>query len=55
MEENKLITLSLPLDTINLIMASLGKAPFEIVSSLIEEIRRQVAPQLQLPPQNSQE
>lgn len=55
MEENKLITLSLPLDAVNLIMASLGKMPFEVVSPLVDEIRRQVAPQLQLPPQNSQE
>lgn len=41
------MTLELNLDEINLIMASLGRQPYEQVEGLIQKIRAQALPQLQ--------
>ena len=38
--------LDLTIDQINLIMSSLGNAPFIQVESIINEIRKQVQPQI---------
>jgi hypothetical protein len=35
------------IDEVNVIMASLGKAPYESVFQLVEKIREQAAPQIQ--------
>ena len=40
------MTLDLTIDQINVIMSSLGNAPFIQVEGLINEIRKQVQPQL---------
>jgi hypothetical protein len=41
------ITLSLDINQLNLVMASLGKMPFESVFDLVENVRKQVGPQIQ--------
>ena len=41
------MTLDLTIDQINVIMSSLGNAPFIQVEGIINEIRKQVAPQVQ--------
>ena len=40
------MTLDLTIDQINVIMSALGNAPFIQVEDLINEIRKQVQPQL---------
>ena len=40
------MTLDLTIDQINVIMSALGNAPFIQVEALINEIRKQVQPQL---------
>ena len=40
------MTLDLTIDQINVIMSSLGNAPFIQVEALVNEIRKQVQPQL---------
>lgn len=44
--ENTEITLKLPLAQVNLIMAALGKAPYEAVADLVQSIREQAIPQV---------
>ena len=44
--ENTEITLQLPLAQVNLIMAALGKAPYETVADVIQSIREQAIPQV---------
>lgn len=39
--------LKLSLDQVNIILAALGKQPFETVAPLIDSIRQQAQPQLQ--------
>ena len=41
------VTLSLSINEINVVLSALGKAPYEAVFQLVEEINRQVVPQLQ--------
>ncbi len=43
------IELKLPLSAVNVIMASLGKQPYEAVSGIIDTIRAQANPQLAPP------
>lgn len=43
------ITLKLPLAQLNVIMAALGKAPYEAVADLIQSIREQALPQVPKP------
>jgi hypothetical protein len=54
--ENTEITLKLPLVQVNLIMAALGKAPYEAVADVVQSIREQAIPQVPMPkveePQN---
>jgi hypothetical protein len=54
--ENTEITLKLPLAQVNLIMAALGKVPYEAVADTIQAIREQAIPQVPMPkveePQN---
>ena len=50
MNENiTIIELKLPLDTVNIIMGALGKAPYEQVADVIAAIREQAIPQLPVP------
>jgi hypothetical protein len=44
--ENTEITLKLSLAQVNLIMAALGKAPYEAVADLVQSIREQAIPQV---------
>jgi hypothetical protein len=44
--ENTEITLKLPLAQVNLIMAALGKAPYEAVADTVQAIREQAIPQV---------
>lgn len=44
--ENTEITLKLPLAQVNLIMAALGKVPYEAVADLVQSIREQAIPQV---------
>lgn len=44
-----LIKIELPVEQVNVIMGALGKAPFEVVAALIQEIQKQAQPQLQPP------
>jgi hypothetical protein len=44
--ENTEITLKLSLAQVNLIMAALGKAPYEAVANLVQSIREQAIPQV---------
>jgi hypothetical protein len=44
--ENTEITLKLSLAQVNLIMAALGKAPYEAVADTIQSIREQAIPQV---------
>lgn len=48
MEEQK-INLTLPLGMVNIIMASLVKMPYEVVSPVIDQIRAQASPQVNPP------
>lgn len=48
-EQNVTIKLELPLSAVNVIMASLGKQPFEQVADLVQAIREQAIPQLPVP------
>jgi len=49
MNENVTIELKLPLNAVNIIMASLGKAPYEAVADVVQAIREQAIPQLPVP------
>ena len=42
------ITLKLKLEMVNIIMAALGEAPFKISEPVINEIKLQAAPQVQV-------
>ena len=44
--ENTEIVLKLPLNQVNVIMAALGKAPYEAVADLVQSIREQAIPQV---------
>jgi len=46
---DKILTLTLPASTVNVILASLAKQPFEIVAPVIGEIKRQCDPQMAPP------
>lgn len=46
---DKTLTLTLPASTVNVILASLAKQPFEIVAPVIGEIKRQCDPQMAPP------
>lgn len=48
-DQNVTIELKLPLQSLNYIMALLGKQPFEQVVDLIQGIREQAVPQLPVP------
>jgi len=48
-EQNVTIELKLPLNAVNVIMASLGKAPYEAVADVVQAIREQAIPQLPVP------
>jgi myosin heavy subunit len=41
------VTLSLNVNQLNVILGALGKAPYEAVFGLVEDINKQVVPQLQ--------
>lgn len=41
------VNLSLNVNQLNVILGALGKAPYEAVFGLVEEINKQVVPQLQ--------
>lgn len=41
------VNLSLNVNQLNVILGALGKAPYEAVFGLVEEINKQVIPQLQ--------
>jgi len=43
------MTLNLTLEQINVIMSALGNAPYVQVEGVVNEIRKQVQPQLDLP------
>lgn len=45
--KNPIVTLTLPVDAVNIVMASLAKQPFEAVADLITAIRSQAIEQLQ--------
>ena len=47
------ITLTLPLGAVNVIMASLGKAPYEQVAELVQAIREQAIPQIPKPAEDA--
>lgn len=40
------VTLKLPLESVNLILGTLGEAPYKLSSPLIDNIKAQVVPQL---------
>lgn len=46
MDKDKNINLSLHIDVVNVILASLSKMPYESVVGVIEEIRKQADPQV---------
>jgi hypothetical protein len=48
-EQNVTIELKLPLPAVNVIMAALGKQPFEAVADVVQAIRKQAIPQLPVP------
>jgi len=48
-EQNVTIELKLPLNYVNVIMAALGKQPFEQVADVVAAIREQAIPQLPVP------
>ena len=48
-ELNTPIKLTLPLGAVNLVMAALGKAPYEQVADVVQAIREQAIPQIPLP------
>lgn len=41
------VSLSLSVEAINVVLASLGKMPYESVFTVVEEIRKQATPQIQ--------
>jgi hypothetical protein len=43
------ITLTLTLAQVNIVMAALGKAPYEAVADTIQAIREQAIPQVPMP------
>jgi hypothetical protein len=43
------INLTLPLGAVNMVMAALGKAPYEQVAELVQSIREQAIPQIPMP------
>jgi len=45
------VNLTLTVNQLNVIFGALGKAPYEAVFQLVEEINKQVVPQLQAMPQ----
>jgi hypothetical protein len=47
--ENTQINLTLPLAQVNIIMAALGKAPYESVADVVQSIREQAIPQVPMP------
>jgi hypothetical protein len=48
-EQNVTIELKLPLNYVNVVLASLGKAPYEAVADVVQAIREQAIPQLPVP------
>lgn len=48
-ELNAPIKLTLPLGAVNIVMAALGKAPYEQVADVVQSIREQAIPQVPLP------
>ena len=46
------ITLTLTLTQVNIIMAALGKAPYEAVADVVQAIREQAVPQVPKEAQN---
>lgn len=48
-ELNTPIALTLPLGAVNVVMAALGKAPYEQVAELVQSIREQAIPQIPMP------
>jgi hypothetical protein len=53
MEKN--INLSLNVDQLNLIFGALSEIPFKLSAKIIDELNRQIAPQLQQAPQQAPE
>jgi len=45
------IELKLPLGAVNVILASLAKAPYEQVADLVQDIKEQAIPQIPVPAQ----
>jgi hypothetical protein len=43
------INLVLPVQSVELILAALGKAPYEQVAELVQSIREQAIPQISIP------
>jgi hypothetical protein len=41
------LTLKLSLEKVNILLASLGKMPYEAVFQLVDDLRNQVGPQIQ--------
>ena len=42
-----ILTLKLNLQQINIVLTSLGEAPYKIVNDLINDVRQQIVPQIQ--------
>jgi hypothetical protein len=49
---NKDLNLTLNLEQVNIILAALGKMPFETVFALISDLRNQIGPQLNPAPKD---
>ena len=49
------VNVTLTINQLNIILGSLGKAPYEAVFTVIDEINKQVVPQLQNMPQQHPE
>ena len=47
--EDKVITLTLNVNEINVMLGALGKGPYEVVEPLIAKIRAQAVPQVEQP------
>jgi len=43
------ISLTLPLGAVNMVLATLAKAPYEQVADLVQSIREQAIPQVPMP------
>jgi hypothetical protein len=48
------INLNLPVQSVELILSALGKAPYEQVADLVQTIREQAIPQINMPEQPEQ-